>query len=116
MIRVLIVDDQSSFRATLRQLLAHAGLTVVGEAGDIVEAETQVKALTPDLAVIDVMLPGINGLEGTQLLKKRWPSLRVILISAYADQYDILARAALEVGAETFIAKEDLELQVVQAW
>ena len=116
MTRVLIVDDQPAFRRHLRQLLTYAGLTVVGEAGDIPAAEAQVRALQPDLAVVDVRLPGVNGLEGTVRLKALSPNLRVILVSAYRDQAEVFQTAAEEVGAEAFIAKDDLDLGVVQAW
>jgi DNA-binding NarL/FixJ family response regulator len=116
MTRVLIVDDQPTFRRQLGRLLARADLTVVGEAANIPEAETQVQALQPDLAVVDVMLPGINGLEGTPRLKALDPTLRVILISAYSDQADLLRTAAAQAGAETFFVKDDLELSVVQGW
>ena len=116
MTRVLIVDDQPAFRRHLRQLLTYAGLTVVGEAGDIPEAEAQVQALQPDLAVVDVMLPGVNGLEGTSRLKALAPTLRVILVSAYRDRAELFRAAAEEAGAEAFIAKDDLDLSVLRAW
>jgi DNA-binding NarL/FixJ family response regulator len=116
MTRVLIVDDQPTFRRQLRRLLHHAGLTVVGEASDIAEAEVLVRTLTPDLAVVDVALPGINGLEGIPRLKAVASALRVILISAHRDQAALLHAAALQAGAETFILKDDLELSVVQDW
>ena len=77
MTRVLIVDDQPSFRRQLRQLLILAGLCVVGEAGDIPTAESLAQALQPDLVVVD-MMPGVNGLEGVLRLKALLPSLRVI--------------------------------------
>ena len=116
MTRVLIVDDQRSFRRHLRQLLTYAGLTVVGEAGDIPEAERMVQELGPDLAVVDVMLPGVNGLEGTRRLLSLAPNLRVILVSIHHDQADVFRTAAQEVGAEAFIPKDELDLSVVQAW
>ncbi len=116
MTRVLIVDDQPAFRRQLRQLLTYAGLTVVGEAGDIPEAEAQVQTLQPDLAVVDVRLPGVNGVEGTVCLKALAPNLRVILVSAYRDQAEVFQTAAEEVGAEAFVPKDDLDLDVVQAW
>ena len=116
MTRVLIVDDQPVFRRHLRQLLTYAGLTVVGEAGDIPAAEAQVRVLQPDLAVVDVRLPGVNGLEGTVRLKALSPNLRVILVSAYRDQAEVFQTAAEEVGAEAFIPKDDLDLDVVRMW
>jgi DNA-binding NarL/FixJ family response regulator len=116
MTRVLIVDDQASFRHQLRQLLIYAGLDVVGEAGDIPTAERLAAALQPDLAVMDIMLPGVNGLDGTRRLKDIAPQLRVILISAYRDQAEVYRAAAAQAGADRFIAKDDLDLSVAQTW
>lgn len=116
MTRVLIVDDQASFRHQLRQLLIYAGLEVVGEASDIPAAEELVHSLQPDLALVDIMLPGINGLEGTRRLKTLLPCLRVILISAYRDHAGAYRVAARQVGAEGFIAKDDLDVSVARAW
>jgi len=116
MTRVLLVDDQPSFRRHLRQLLSHAGLTVVGEAGDIPGAVELVRDLAPDIAVVDVMLPGESGVEGTPQLKALAPNMRVILVSAHHDRAQVLQRSAEEVGAEAFIAKDDLDLDVVRKW
>ncbi len=116
MTRVLIVDDQPGFRRQLSALLVRAGLTVVGEASHIPQAEVQLKTLQADLAVVDVMLPDINGLEGVPRLKALCPNLRVILISAYHDQAEVFRTAAKEVGAETFVSKDDLDLEIVRAW
>jgi DNA-binding NarL/FixJ family response regulator len=116
MTRVLIVDDKPAFRRQLRSLLTQAGLIVVGEAGDIPAAERLVQELQPDLVVLDVILPGVNGLEGTPRLKALAPNLRVILISAHRDRADLFRTAAEEAGAEAFFAKDDLVLEVVHAW
>jgi two-component system chemotaxis response regulator CheB len=116
MTRVMIVDDQPAFRRVLGQLLTQAGLDVIGEAGDIPEAETLVRTNPPDLAVVDVMLPGINGLEGTARLKALAPDLRVILVSAHLNHAGIFQSAAREAGAEVFISKDKLDLEVVQMW
>jgi DNA-binding NarL/FixJ family response regulator len=116
MTRVLIVDDQASFRHQLRQLLIYAGLEVVGEASDIPTAERLAQSLRPDLAIVDLMLPGINGLEGTRRLKALRPDLRVVLISAYPDHAAAYRTAAQQAGAEDFFAKDDLTLSVVQNW
>jgi DNA-binding NarL/FixJ family response regulator len=116
MTRVLIVDDQLPFRRQLRQLLTLGGLEVVGEAEDIPAAERMVQTLQPDLAVVDIMLPGINGLEGTRRLMSLLPNLRVFLVSAYADQARVYTASAREVGAEAFLAKDEIDLSTVQAW
>ncbi len=116
MTRVLIVDDQASFRHQLHQLLIYAGLEVVGEATDIPAAEGLVPSLQPDLAIVDIMLPGINGLEGTRRLKALHPKLHVILISAYRDHAAAYKAAAAQVGAEQFVAKDDLDIDLVRAW
>lgn len=116
MTRILIIDDQPSFRRHLRQLLTMAGLEVVGEAGDIAEAEALAETLCPELAVIDVMLPGVSGLEGTLRLKALLPNLRVILVSAYTDQADVFGNAARDVGAEAFIPKDNLDVNIVAEW
>jgi DNA-binding NarL/FixJ family response regulator len=116
MTRVLIVDDQASFRHQLRQLLSCAGLEVVGEASDIPTAEGLVQSLRPDLAIVDLMLPGLNGLQGTQRLKTTAPWLRVMLVSAYRDHAAAYRIAAQQAGAEDFFAKDELTLSVVRTW
>lgn len=114
--RVLIVDDQPSFRRHLRQLLIHAGLVVVGEAGDISQARELTRSLQPDLAVVDINLPGESGISGTPQLIALAPKMRVILVSANHDRAQIFQKSAVEAGAETFIPKDDLELEVVKKW
>ncbi len=116
MTRVLIVDDQPSFRRQLRQLLTHAGLSVIGEAGDIPAAEALVSEFQPDMAVVDVMLPGLSGLEGTSRLKALKTDLRVFLVSAYHDQARVFQTSAAKVGAEAFIPKDYLDLDMVKSW
>ncbi len=116
MTRVLIVDDQPGFRRHLGSLLTYAGLVVVGEAQDIPSAEEQVRLVNPDLAVVDLMLPGINALEGIPRLKRLAPALRVILISAFRDYTELYQTAARAAGAEAFLSKDDLDLPTVRAW
>lgn len=115
-IRVLIVDDRSSFRRDLRQLLTQAGLIVVGEAGDMLEAKELTRDLQPDLAVVDVNLPGESGVSGTPQLIALAPEMRVILVSAQHDSAQVLQKSAIDAGAEVFIPKDDLDLEVVKKW
>ena len=116
MTRVLIVDDEPAFRRQLRRLLAQAGLDVVGEAADIPEAKQLVAAFRPDLAVVDLILPGVNGVEGIAQMKALCPSLRAILISAHRNQANLLGAAAQRAGAEAFVPKDELDLGVVGTW
>lgn len=116
MTRILIVDDQPAFRRQLKHLLTYANLTVVGEAADIATAEQIVREMQPDLAVVDVELPGLNGLEGTVRLKAVCPALRVIVVSAYRDRAELFRTAAIAAGAEAFIPKDEVDLQVVLGW
>jgi DNA-binding NarL/FixJ family response regulator len=114
--RVLIVDDQPSFRRQLSKLLTFAGFEVVGEAGDIPEALKMARDFRPDIAVVDVMLPGENGLAGTLRLKSLIKPLRIFLVSSHQDSADLFERSAREIGAEDFISKDELNLDVVKKW
>lgn len=114
--RVLIVDDQPIFRRHLRQLLTYAGLSVIGEAADMPQAEALTRSLQPDLAVVDVNLPGESGVSGTPHLLEIAPHMRVMLVSACQDGAQVLHQSAREAGAEAFIPKEDLELELVRKW
>lgn len=114
--RVLIVDDQPLFRRQLRKLLTFAGFEVVGDAGDMPEALKMAKELLPDIAVVDVMLPGENGLAGTLRLKSLIKELRIFLVSSHHDSADLFERSAREIGAEGFISKDELNLDVVMKW
>jgi DNA-binding NarL/FixJ family response regulator len=96
--------------------LTTTGLTVVGEADDILTAEAQLQALRLDIAVVDVHLGGVSGIEGTPRLKALASNLRVILISAYRDRAERFRATAEEAGAEAFVPKDDLDLSVVRAW
>ncbi len=114
--RVLIIDDQPSFRRQLQKLLTHAGMTVVGEAGSIPAAEKLVAELQPDIAVVDVMLPDVSGVEGAPRLKALAGNMRIYLVSAYHDSANVFQTSAQEVGAEAFIPKDRLDLDLVKTW
>ncbi len=104
-IRVLIVDDHPLFRVALRQLLHTEGhFVVVGEAASAHEAVQQADIHRPDVALIDLRLPGINGLHVARLLKRQHPKLAVVLLSANQDEQWLLG--ALRVGASAFLPKD----------
>lgn len=105
-IRVLIVDDQVTYRAALRMAVDMVdGFEVAGEAEDGESALALAEQLDPDLVLMDIKMPGIDGLEATRRLTVAHGDMRVIVLSTYhADEYE---SAALEAGALAFISKAD---------
>jgi DNA-binding NarL/FixJ family response regulator len=103
---VLIVDDHETFRVAARELLAAAGFVVVGEAGDGPGALAEASRLMPDVVLLDVQLPGLDGFAVADRLAEREPSPAVVLISSRdAVTYGDRVRRASVVG---FLAKREL--------
>ena len=106
-IRFLLADDDAGFRATLRQLLERrAEAQVLGEAGNGEEAIRLTNDLHPDVVLMDLAMPRINGLEATRQLKARWPDLAVIVLTVHDE--DVYRRTALAAGATAFLQKKML--------
>ena len=104
MVRVLVVDDHAAVRASLAAFLdVDPSLEVVGEAGDGREAVEATSRLKPDLVLMDVRMPVLDGIEATRQVKAARPRTRVVLISAYEE--DELREAGLAAGAEAFLLK-----------
>jgi len=102
MIRLIVADDSPHARHGLCAILAtHPGVEIVGEASEGLEALALVEAKPPQVALMDVRMPVMDGMQATRLIKDRWPQVRVILISMYGDY----RRAALESGADAFLVK-----------
>lgn len=110
---VLIVDDHADFRRAARELLAGEGFDVVGEAADGEAAITAVLLLHPDVVLLDVQLPGLDGIAVAQLIVSPPDAPRVVLISS-RDEAVYGARIATS-GAKAFIAKQDLSGAVLTA-
>jgi DNA-binding NarL/FixJ family response regulator len=104
MTRVLLVDDQSLLRMGFRMVLgAHEGMDVVGEAGDGAEAIAQVALLKPDVVVMDVRMPVMDGVAATAAITAAHPEVRVLILTTFdLDEY---AFAALRAGASGFLLK-----------
>ncbi|MBO1416246.1 response regulator transcription factor [Streptomyces sp. FH025] len=112
MIRVVLVDDQPLIRTGLRVLIADApDLEVVGEAGDGAEAVELVKRLRPDVAVMDIRMPGVDGIEATRRITAD-PELptHVLVLTTFDD--DDYVYGALRAGASGFLVK-DLALETI---
>jgi DNA-binding NarL/FixJ family response regulator len=101
--RVLIVDDHSLFRDGISSLLEAAGFNIVGQAGDGQAAITQVEKLQPDLVLLDIHMPVMNGLEALKRIKAGWPGTRVVMLTVSEDENDLVA--AIQSGAEGFLLK-----------
>src|SRR3712207_8237287 len=86
-IRVLIMDDHPIFRRGIRWILESAGdITVIGEAENGQEAIELADRMTPDVVLVDVNLPGINGLEIARVIKRRDPRIRIVVLSVSEDE------------------------------
>lgn len=106
-IRLLLVDDDRGFRATLRQLLEQrADVEVLGEAGNGEEAVQLANDLHPDVVLMDLAMPRMNGVEATRQLKTRRPDLAVIILTVHDE--DVYRRTALAAGAAAFLEKKML--------
>ncbi len=103
-ITVLLVDDHAVVREGYRRLLeVSGGITVVGEAGSASDAYHQFCSLTPDVAVMDIALPGVSGIEALRRILAHEPKARVLMFSMYEDS--IFVRRALEAGAAGYLTK-----------
>jgi DNA-binding NarL/FixJ family response regulator len=115
-VRVLIVDDQEPFRSAARLVVGLVeGFEVVAEAVSGEEAIRLAAEVAPDLVLMDINLPGIDGLETTRQLRAARPEMKVVVMSTYeAGEYE---RRALEAGAVTFISKSDFDPEsLMESW
>jgi CheY-like chemotaxis protein len=102
--RVLFVDDHKVMRQGLINLVGNQpGIDVVGEASNGREAIDRVRQLKPDVVVMDVSMPEMDGIEATRRIKAQWPEVRVIALSMFADEN--ISRSIQEAGAEAFVSK-----------
>ena len=118
-IRVLIVDDMAQVRRDLRTVLPLAGqaaglqLEIVGEAGNGQEAIGQVSTLQPNVVLMDLEMPVMDGYEATRQIKRRWPSCRVVALTVHG--YEAAQQQALQAGVDAFIVKGAPVETLVQA-
>jgi DNA-binding NarL/FixJ family response regulator len=104
-IRVLIIDDHPLFRQGIRWSLEEAGdMEVVGEAENGQEAIRLAERLSPDVVLVDINLPGLNGLEVARVIKRREPRVGLIVISVYEDDEQLFQ--AIKVGAAAYSSKD----------
>ena len=113
-IRIVIADDHAVVRQGTRSLLERENdMEVVGEAGDGEEAIRIIDQLKPDVAILDIAMPKLNGVEVTRQIKPRHPSLAILVLTAYDD--DEYVFALLEAGAAGYLLKDVDSREVVDA-
>ena len=104
-IQVLCIDDSALIRSILKEIInSQPDMEVVGEAGDGETALETLRSTTADVVIMDIRMPGINGVETSQMLLKREPRTRIVFFSLY-DNPDYVSRA-LEMGASGYILKD----------
>jgi NarL family two-component system response regulator LiaR len=112
-IRVLIADDHRLFRQGLCYMCESGGLIVVGEAGNGQEAVEMARRLKPDVVLMDVQMPVLDGVQATALITQESPATRVIILTMYRqDQYVF---EAIKAGARGYLLKDIDELELVEA-
>lgn len=113
-IRIVLADDHVMVRQGIRQFLEEAGdIEVVAEAGDGAEAVRLVEAYQPDVAVLDIRMPEVTGVEATRQIKARFPQVRVLVLTAYDD--DPYVFALLQAGADGYVLKTASGDELVRA-
>jgi DNA-binding NarL/FixJ family response regulator len=113
-LRVLVADDHAVVRQGLRAILdADSGLQVVGEAADGQEAIAQAEALRPDLIVLDISMPRMNGADATRLLRERVPTAKIVVLTVHDEAPYV--RELLRAGASGYVLKKSVQTELVRA-
>ena len=113
-IRVLLVDDQGLFREALATLLGlHSQLEIVGEAADGEAGVALAQTLRPDVVLMDLRMPGMSGVEATRRLRGLVPEARVLVLTTFEDDDEVLA--AIEAGAAGYMLKASPAEKLVEA-
>ncbi len=112
-VRVLIVDDSLHIRDAISELLARTGeFEICGQAENGKEATEKAQQLLPDLIVTDLIMPVMNGLEETRLLKRLLPSVPIIIYTSQCDSF--VAKEAFAAGAAAIVSKSDAVSSLVR--
>jgi DNA-binding NarL/FixJ family response regulator len=113
-LRILLADDHALVRAGIRALLERMpGMEVVGEASDGREALALLEALQPDILLIDIAMPGLNGLETAARVADEFPQIKLIILSMYANEENVVQ--ALRAGAAGYLLKDSATIELERA-
>src|SRR5437867_9619496 len=112
--RILIVDDHPLFRKGLEELIqSDDSFAVCGEAGNAAEAMDVIRKLSPELAIVDLSLPGANGIELIKNIRAEFPKLPILVLSLHDES--LYAVRALRAGADGYVMKHEAMANVIQA-
>lgn len=113
-VRVVVADDHTILRKGLKLLLEREpDFKVIGEASDGREAVEQTERLKPDIVIMDIGMPNLNGIEATRRIQSSQPGVAVIILSVHSDEAYILR--ALKAGARGYLLKDSAEADLIQA-
>lgn len=102
---ILLVDDHEVVRLGLKSLLEHSDkFEVVAEAGTAKDAVMMVEKYHPDVVLMDIRLPGVSGIDACQEITERWPDVRVVILTSYAE--DEMLFSAIRAGASGYVLKQ----------
>jgi two-component system, NarL family, response regulator NreC len=113
-IRILLADDHNVVRRGLRLLLeSQPGFVVVAEAADGRQAVEQAEATNPDVAVLDIAMPNLSGIEASQRILAQRPNTAILILSMHSDEGYVLR--ALKAGAKGYLLKDSIEADLIEA-
>lgn len=113
-IKVLLAEDHTIVRKGLRSLLEkETSIAVVGESEEGRDAVKKANELEPDVVVMDISMPGLNGLEATRQLKKRFPGMKIIILTAHANEEYVFQ--TLQAGASGYLIKSAAPTDLISA-
>ena len=101
--KILLVDDHALFLAGLKNLLTANGLEVVGTASNIREAWEQTRRLNPEVILMDIQMPGQDGIEITRLIKRNFPNVKIVMLTVFQDDAHLFE--AIKAGASGYLLK-----------
>ena len=114
MIRVLLYDDSEAVRSSVSELLNNTqGFLLVGAFADVMSVELQVEELKPDIVLMDINMPGKNGIEATQLIKSTHPQIKVLIQTAFDNDEHVFG--SLKAGAEGYLLKSASADKIIKA-
>ena len=112
--RIILADDHTLVRQGIKKILEeNPDLEVIGEAADGQEAVNLLKKLQPDLVILDIQMPRMNGLEAAKMIKERFPAMKILMLTMHKE--DEYLRQAREIGVEGFVLKQDVDLILLSA-